>query len=495
MYLFFDTETTGPNKAKDRTVQIAWILTNANGDVIEEYCFIIKPSNFQIPSSATAIHGISTDKALSEGHELDQVLLQFIESLNKALLIVAHNVDFDIGIIRNDISKLGLPDPFEGKPRICTMRSSTEWCGLTFYDGRSGFKWPKLEELHYKLFESYIDGAHDALVDVIALKKCFFGLVGLEVIRIPEKTLPLATCVDIDAVGDTVPFDYSISQGVKNSSEKQGHVYFDCTMHYLQARKLLETRISNNPGLNGVVVALKNLIKEFPDRQIVPVLDNRVITDNYLMTNEWSEDELESIEEEHLLTLKLLESTGIPFIRSPQPELTFSSVVKYSENVQEHIYVCTPDRNLLIFANPHVEIVNSLTGEVYAKNYISKTIGISAERFSEFLALTGLFKSRSGTIKPVFAPVTSKNIMAEYSSIDQFLEDKNSNYLNNKEDKQSQVKMNDSYICDLMSHKNDYDPSQITRTKYSEDKFLSICGEHNLPRSVFELATILHDSL
>lgn len=48
------------------------------------------------------------------------------------------------------------------------------------------FKWPKLIELHRKLFGTGFDDAHDALADVKACGKCFFemkrrGIIKLEV--------------------------------------------------------------------------------------------------------------------------------------------------------------------------------------------------------------------------------------------------------------------------------------------------------------------------
>jgi len=87
MYLFFDTETTGlPMNWKapvqevnnwPRMVQIAWLLYNADGTRIDEKNFIIKPEGFSIPDEAVSVHGISTEKAMNDGKELDVVLKLF----------------------------------------------------------------------------------------------------------------------------------------------------------------------------------------------------------------------------------------------------------------------------------------------------------------------------------------------------------------------------------------------------------------------------------
>jgi hypothetical protein len=60
------------------------------------------------------------------------------------------------------------------------MQASTEYCALP---GNYGTKWPKLQELHSKLFGSPFEGGHDALVDVRACAKCYFELRKLEVMQ------------------------------------------------------------------------------------------------------------------------------------------------------------------------------------------------------------------------------------------------------------------------------------------------------------------------
>ena len=81
MYLFFDTETTGlPKNWKapvtdlnnwPRMVQIGWILCDSEGNRMATSDFIIKPENFTIPYDASKIHGISTEKAIREGENLE----------------------------------------------------------------------------------------------------------------------------------------------------------------------------------------------------------------------------------------------------------------------------------------------------------------------------------------------------------------------------------------------------------------------------------------
>ncbi len=190
MYLFFDTETTGLPKnykaaASDsknwpRMVQLAWITADVGGNVIDTQNFIIKPDGYTIPAEVSKIHGITTEIAINQGHDLSLVLKQFSESVTKAQCIVAHNISFDEKIVGAEFFRMKMLDVLVGKPQICTMKSSTDYCKIP---GPYGNKWPNLAELHKKLFKTSFSDAHNALADVSATVKCFFELKKLGVIR------------------------------------------------------------------------------------------------------------------------------------------------------------------------------------------------------------------------------------------------------------------------------------------------------------------------
>src|SRR5690606_28512839 len=120
MYLIFDTETTGVPHNKTapltdldnwpRLVQLAWQLHDHKGKLISQHNYIIRPDGFDIPFKAEQIHGISTKRALDEGHELSKVLGIFIDDINKASLLVGHNIEFDNNIIGAELIRQSL-DP------------------------------------------------------------------------------------------------------------------------------------------------------------------------------------------------------------------------------------------------------------------------------------------------------------------------------------------------------------------------------------------------
>lgn len=189
MYLFFDTETSGlPKNWKasvtdlnnwPRLVQLAFLLYDNNGIVKQKGDFIIKPVGFNIPIESSKIHGITNERALKEGHNLAHVLGIFSVLVSQANYLVAHNISFDEKIMGSEFLRNGLANSIPSKKKICTMEKSTDFCAI---DGPFGYKWPKLSELHFKLFNVGFSEAHNAAVDITATAKCFWELKRLNVI-------------------------------------------------------------------------------------------------------------------------------------------------------------------------------------------------------------------------------------------------------------------------------------------------------------------------
>ncbi len=190
MYLFFDTETTGlPKNWKapvtdlenwPRLVQLAYLLTDSKGKKISGGDFIIKPVGFTIPKDSAQIHGISTARAEKEGIDLLGVLKDFYAAIEKADYLVAHNISFDEKIIGAELLRNKMPDILPAKQKICTMQISTDYCAIS---GPYGNKWPKLTELHHKLFQEGFEESHNAAADMATTVKCFWELKRLGIIK------------------------------------------------------------------------------------------------------------------------------------------------------------------------------------------------------------------------------------------------------------------------------------------------------------------------
>lgn len=196
MYLIFDTETTGlPNNYNapitdhdnwPRLVQIAWQLHDAQGYLIESRSYVVRPEGFTIPFNSAQIHGITTEKATAEGHDLRDVLHSFLEAVSSCTYIVGHNITFDTHIMGAELDRCSMPTDMMKVALIDTKEESTDFCAIP--GGRGGkFKWPTLSELHHKLFNEPFDEAHNAIADVEATARCFFQLGVLGVISLPAE--------------------------------------------------------------------------------------------------------------------------------------------------------------------------------------------------------------------------------------------------------------------------------------------------------------------
>jgi len=173
MYLFYDTETNGLplNGIQPRITQLAFILMDENFNSITEYCQLIYPDGWTIPNEKFFIdNGFTTENNIKCGIPIKDALNAFIDALEKCKYMIAHNDGFDIPVIASEMKYLNLSS--KNKPvKLCTMKSTANFVGaLNKYNK---IKWPKLSELHIKLFNEDFDGAHDALEDVKATARCF----------------------------------------------------------------------------------------------------------------------------------------------------------------------------------------------------------------------------------------------------------------------------------------------------------------------------------
>lgn len=203
MYLFFDTETTGlPKDYKapftdldnwPRIVQFAWALYNAEGKLFKKFSGLVKPNGWVIPNIKHFLdqghplevamekaefwitNNLTQEDCEKNGIPIEKVLLQFVNAIDESKFLIAHNFLFDFNVTASEMLRVSLKA--QTKPtKICTMMSTINIVKAPYANGRSGYKFPKLMELHRYLFNEDFDGAHDAGFDVAATAKCFFEL-------------------------------------------------------------------------------------------------------------------------------------------------------------------------------------------------------------------------------------------------------------------------------------------------------------------------------
>lgn len=178
--LYFDTETTGVGPDV-RIVQLAWSFGGKGKN------YIIRPDGFEIPAEASAIHGITTERAMAEGVPIADAMKEFLEDAMQAEYMCAHNLKFDreralyeISLLYDKEQKQSYEALFARGRCIDTMLATVNYVKVPFANKR-GYKWPKLSELREKLIEdgkTFSDfNAHDANEDVRCLAECHAHLV------------------------------------------------------------------------------------------------------------------------------------------------------------------------------------------------------------------------------------------------------------------------------------------------------------------------------
>ena len=184
VYLFFDTETTGlpkdykaPSSDLDnwscRLVQLSWIMKDEKQNLLSQGDFIIKPEGFEIPAASSDVHGITTEIAKEKGLDLKKAVYYFLGACRMADLIIGHNVNYDMHVVGAELIRTWGKDFIEKLPTADTMLASIDLCKIP---GKYGYKYPKLMELHNKLFGCDFEDAHNSFADISATEKCFWEM-------------------------------------------------------------------------------------------------------------------------------------------------------------------------------------------------------------------------------------------------------------------------------------------------------------------------------
>lgn len=186
MIIAFDTETTGlpdwkaPSEAdhQPHMVEIAALLCDDQGNVLERHQAIIQPGGWEITPEMTAIHGISHEQAMDEGVPETDALEAFLALSGKARIRAAHNATFDDRIIRIAMSRYmskEAADAFkDGTEKFCTCSKSREAVGLG--------KLPTLAEAYRHFTGEDLIEAHRAMPDAIACARIYFALHGKQLL-------------------------------------------------------------------------------------------------------------------------------------------------------------------------------------------------------------------------------------------------------------------------------------------------------------------------
>jgi DNA polymerase III epsilon subunit-like protein len=206
--IVFDTETTGLPKTKfinpdtlnkwPHIVQLSYVIYDTDlNEIVEVNDYIIKMNeNVIIPEDSINIHKITNEISQEKGLKIDIILNKFIKDLNSTDMLVGHNILFDINMVKVELLRLIYEKDLQKSEKsmksykdnlylltnykniYCTLKESIELCNIKTLDkyGKEYLKYPKLIELHNKLFNTNPNNLHNALNDILVTLRCFMKL-------------------------------------------------------------------------------------------------------------------------------------------------------------------------------------------------------------------------------------------------------------------------------------------------------------------------------
>jgi DNA polymerase-3 subunit epsilon len=107
----FDLETTGTDPATSRIVSAALVEARA-GDPVRTLTWLVDPG-VAIPDEATAVHGITTERARAEGRPAAEAVAEIAAALCRYVTagvpVVVFNAPFDLSLLDAELARYGLP--------------------------------------------------------------------------------------------------------------------------------------------------------------------------------------------------------------------------------------------------------------------------------------------------------------------------------------------------------------------------------------------------
>jgi len=203
--LVFDTETTGLPETKiinpdtlklwPHIVEFSYIIYDTDeNDIVESFDTIVKINeDIVISKESITLHGITNKISTKDGRDIDVVLNNFFHQLQNVDLLVGHNVSFDINMVTVELLRLIYDDNIEEEKMdhkqnlhfltnfkfiYCTLKESIVLCNIKSVNkfGKEYVKFPRLIELHEKLFETTPNKLHNSFNDILVTLRCFMKL-------------------------------------------------------------------------------------------------------------------------------------------------------------------------------------------------------------------------------------------------------------------------------------------------------------------------------
>ncbi|MFJ9448208.1 exonuclease domain-containing protein [Kitasatospora sp. NPDC101235] len=204
----FDTETSGVDVEQDRIVTAAVLLVGG-GRATETHTWLANPG-VEIPESASAVHGITTERARMEGRPAAEVVTLvsalLAEQVAAGAPIVAMNARFDVTLLDRELGRHGLPSLAEQAGREPLVIDP-------YVIDKAVDKWRKgprklLNLAHHYGVRLTADDAHNAGADALAAARIAYRQAvvypelqegGAELLHLRQATWAREQAIDLQA--------------------------------------------------------------------------------------------------------------------------------------------------------------------------------------------------------------------------------------------------------------------------------------------------------
>ncbi len=168
----FDLETTGVDVDTSRIVSGCIAVLDENGDVVSRWNWLADPG-VDIPEGASAVHGITTERAQAEGRPATLVVAEMVQTLRvlfaSSIPVTVYNAPYDLSLLDRECRRHGL-EPLETTTPVIDPLVIDK--AVDRY--RKG---KRTLEVTAALYEVPLDDAHDAGSDAIAAGRVALALL------------------------------------------------------------------------------------------------------------------------------------------------------------------------------------------------------------------------------------------------------------------------------------------------------------------------------
>jgi DNA polymerase-3 subunit epsilon len=183
----FDLETTGVDIETARIVTAHVGVLDAEGRQIESWSWMADPG-VEIPAGATAVHGVTTERARLEGRPAGVVVAEIVDCLTRlfarGLAVTIYNAPYDLSLLDREATRHGVT------PLVCGPIIDPLVLDKAVDRYRRGKRTLTAATEHYGVV---LDDAHDARSDAVAA-----GRVAQAIAR----RYPVETLVDLAVLHD-----------------------------------------------------------------------------------------------------------------------------------------------------------------------------------------------------------------------------------------------------------------------------------------------------